>query len=66
LGEDVRVYLFGSVVGNRLTVDIDIDIAVVMDNPPRKVSEIARIKAKILEILGKGYSMVVSTCYTHY
>ncbi len=45
LGNNVEIYVFGSAVENRLTVNSDIDIAVIME----KVPERARDRAKILD-----------------
>jgi predicted nucleotidyltransferase len=40
---DVEVYIFGLVVEDRLTVDSDIDVAVVVREVPRKGIERARL-----------------------
>jgi len=42
-GEEVEVYLFGSVVEGRLTVDSDIDVAVVLREVPKRGLERARL-----------------------
>ena len=46
-GEDVEVYVFGSAVENRLTVDSDIDVAIVLKEIPRSGIE----RAKLLDRL---------------
>ncbi len=46
---DARVYLFGSVVEGRIHPLSDIDVAIVSKNAPKKVSEIAKLKLKVLE-----------------
>jgi len=46
-GKDVEVYVFGSVVENRLMVDSDIDVAVVVKEVPRSGIE----RAKLLDRL---------------
>ena len=46
---NAKIYLFGSVVEGRVHTHSDIDLAVVTDNAPKNVRELARIKVKILE-----------------
>jgi len=60
-GRDVEVYLFGSAVEGRLTVDSDIDVAVVLREVPKKGLERARLVDIPMEGYGvKGCTMVVS------
>jgi len=49
-GEDVEVYVFGSAVENRLTVDSDIDVAIVLKEIPRSGIE----RAKLLDRLWRA------------
>ncbi len=51
--EKAEVYVFGSAVEDKLTVDSDIDILVVIDKVPEKGLERARILDKIWKILEK-------------
>jgi len=46
-GKDVEVYVFGSAVENKLTVDSDIDVAIVVKEVPRSGIE----RAKLLDRL---------------
>ncbi len=46
---DAKIYLFGSVVEGRTHPHSDIDVAIVTDNIPKNVRELARIKIKVLE-----------------
>ena len=46
---DAKVYLFGSVVEGKMHPHSDIDVAIVTNSAPKKVSEIAKIKVKVLE-----------------
>ena len=58
LGEKVLVYLFGSAIEGRLTVDSDIDIAIILDKVPKRGLERARILEEIwrkLELMGVSY-----------
>jgi predicted nucleotidyltransferase len=47
---DVDVYVFGSAVEGRLTVDSDIDVAVVLPEVPGSGLERARLVNRILEV----------------
>jgi len=47
-----RVYLFGSFVENRHLPSSDIDVLIVSENMPQKVSERSKIKAKIWKNIG--------------
>lgn len=49
-GRDVEVYLFGSAVEGRLTVDSDIDVAVVLREVPKKGLE----RARLVDTLWRG------------
>jgi len=47
---DVDVYVFGSAVEGRLTVDSDIDVAIVLPEVPGSGLERARLVNRILEV----------------
>jgi len=51
LGNNVEIYVFGSAVEGRLTVDSDIDIAIVVDDVPRSGVERAKILDRIWRIM---------------
>ena len=50
-GGDVEVYVFGSAVEGKLTVDSDIDVAVVLREVPRSGIERARLLSKLWRVL---------------
>jgi predicted nucleotidyltransferase len=50
LGEDVEVYVFGSAVEGRLTIDSDIDVAVVVEELPGSASRRVGILNRIWRI----------------
>ncbi|MCC6053895.1 MAG: nucleotidyltransferase domain-containing protein [Thermosphaera sp.] len=49
-GGDIEIYLFGSVLEGRLTVDSDIDVAVVLREVPKRGLE----RARLLDALWRG------------
>lgn len=51
LGEDVEVYVFGSAVEGRLTIDSDIDVAVVVEELPGSASRRVGILNRIWSIM---------------
>jgi predicted nucleotidyltransferase len=51
LGEDVEVYVFGSAVEGRLTIDSDIDVAVVVEELPGSASRRVEILNRIWSIM---------------
>jgi len=51
LGEDVEVYVFGSAVEGRLTIDSDIDVAVVVEELPGSASRRVEILDMIWRIM---------------
>jgi predicted nucleotidyltransferase len=51
LGEDVEVYMFGSAVEGRLTIDSDIDVAVVVEELPGSASRRVEILNRIWSIM---------------
>jgi len=51
LGEEARIYLTGSAVENRLTVDSDVDVWVVSRNIPRSALERAKVLDEIWRIM---------------
>jgi hypothetical protein len=51
LGEDVEVYMFGSAVEGRLTIDSDIDVAVVVEELPGSASRRVGILNRIWSIM---------------
>jgi len=51
LGEDVEVYVFGSAVEGRLTIDSDIDVAVVVEELPGSASRRVGILNRIWRIM---------------
>jgi predicted nucleotidyltransferase len=51
LGEDVEVYMFGSAIEGRLTIDSDIDVAVVVEELPRSASRRVGILNRIWRIM---------------
>ena len=51
LGEDVEVYVFGSAVEGRLTIDSDIDVAVVVEELPGSASRRVKILNRIWSIM---------------
>jgi len=51
LGEDVEVYVFGSAVEGRLTIDSDIDVAVVVEELPGNASRRVGIFNRIWRIM---------------
>ena len=50
-GNDVEIYVFGSAVEGRLTVDSDIDIAVVVEEAPRSGLERARLVDELWRVM---------------
>lgn len=51
LGEDVEVYMFGSAVEGRLTIDSDVDVAVVVEELPGSASRRVEILNRIWSIM---------------
>jgi len=51
LGEDVEVYVFGSAVESRLTIDSDIDVAVVVEELPGSASRRVGMLNRIWRIM---------------
>jgi predicted nucleotidyltransferase len=51
LGEDVEVYVFGSAVEGRLTIDSDIDVAVVVEELPGSASRRVGMLNRIWRIM---------------
>jgi predicted nucleotidyltransferase len=51
LGEDVEVYMFGSAVEGRLTIDSDVDVAVVVEELPGSASRRVGILNRIWSIM---------------
>jgi len=47
LGSKTRIYIFGSVLQNKLIIDSDINIAIVLDKIPQKATQRAQILNKI-------------------
>ena len=50
-GNNIEIYVFGSAVEGRLTVDSDIDVAVVMEEVPRSELERARLVDELWRII---------------
>ncbi len=51
LGEGIEVYIFGSAAENRLAVDSDIDVAIVLREVPRSGLERARLIDRIWRVM---------------
>ncbi|AGT36196.1 MAG: nucleotidyltransferase domain-containing protein [Thermofilum sp.] len=59
-GKGAEVYVFGSAVEGKLTVDSDVDIAIVLEEPPRTSREKIQATEQAMEIDGgEGRAMVV-------
>ena len=54
LGNDVEVYVFGSAIEGKLTVDSDIDIAVVVEELPRGGIGRAEMLERVWKIMESG------------
>jgi len=50
-GEGAEVYVFGSAVEGKLTVDSDVDIAVVLVGPPRASREKSRLLSRLWKVM---------------
>jgi len=50
LGDDTRVYVFGSAVRGELTAISDIDILIVSERVPRSFMERVKLKLKIMDL----------------
>jgi len=50
LGDDARVYVFGSAVRRELTAISDIDILIVSERVPRSFMERVKLKLKIMDL----------------
>ena len=50
---DKPLYVFGSAIEGKLTVDSDVDIAIIVEKVPEKAMERARIIDKIWEVIEK-------------
>ena len=50
---DKPLYVFGSVIEDKITVDSDIDIAIIVEKIPQRAMERARIINKIWEVIEK-------------
>ncbi|RLI97063.1 MAG: DNA polymerase subunit beta [Candidatus Aenigmatarchaeota archaeon] len=50
--KDVRVFIFGSIVKKEHTPASDIDLLIISKNMPKRISERAKIQAKILKKIG--------------
>jgi predicted nucleotidyltransferase len=62
-GENVEVYIFGSAVEGRLTVDSDIDVAIALNEVPRSGLE----RAKLLESYDhEALEIIEETCRKYY
>lgn len=62
-GENVEVYIFGSAVEGRLTVDSDIDVAIALNEVPRSGLE----RAKPLESYDhEALEIIEETCRKYY
>jgi hypothetical protein len=45
------VYVFGSVVEGKLTVDSDVDIAIILEEPPRASREKSRLLSRLWKVI---------------